>query len=191
MKKLILSLSIILCLIYLTNFIGAISVTKNPWEILDNSTWWNISSLTNKIDVSWDNIKLNWKLYITWELCSVVWWVKKCLWKCTWDQIWNSTTKTCEDCPATYSGGSTQIYDWKCYYRTWKVIWINDIDITHLWTFILDNRLFIAWVYSGWTTTYAWWQIIGTYSWYDLRYESWQTGATKTRWRERLEIPWQ
>ncbi|MCT4616837.1 MAG: hypothetical protein N4A38_01345 [Candidatus Gracilibacteria bacterium] len=191
MKKLILSLSIILCLIYLTNFIGAISVTKNPGEILDNSTWGNISSLTNKIDVSGDNIKLNGKLYITGELCSVVGGVKKCLGKCTGDQIWNSTTKTCEDCPATYSGGSTQIYDGKCYYRTGKVIGINDIDITHLGTFILDNRLFIAGVYSGGTTTYAGGQIIGTYSGYDLRYESGQTGATKTRWRERLEIPGQ
>jgi len=77
MKKLILIISIFISWIYLANFIGAITVTKNSWEILDNTTWSNISSLTNKIDVSWSNIKLNWKLYVTWKICDNSW---NCLW---------------------------------------------------------------------------------------------------------------
>jgi hypothetical protein len=76
-KKLILIISIFISWIYLANFINAITVTKNSWEVLDNTTWTNISNLTNKIDVSSSDIKLNWKLYVTWKLCDNSW---KCLW---------------------------------------------------------------------------------------------------------------
>ncbi|MCT4617044.1 MAG: fibrinogen-like YCDxxxxGGGW domain-containing protein [Candidatus Gracilibacteria bacterium] len=79
MKKIILILSILLSGIYLANFIGAITVTKNSGEVLDNTTWTNISSLTEKIDISGSDIKLNGKLYITGELCSDIGGVKKCL----------------------------------------------------------------------------------------------------------------
>ncbi|MCT4616989.1 MAG: fibrinogen-like YCDxxxxGGGW domain-containing protein [Candidatus Gracilibacteria bacterium] len=70
MRKIILVLSILLSGIYLANFIGAITVTKNSGEVLDNSTWENISSLTNKIDVSGTDIKLNGKLYVTGKICD-------------------------------------------------------------------------------------------------------------------------
>ncbi|MCT4617187.1 MAG: hypothetical protein N4A38_03170 [Candidatus Gracilibacteria bacterium] len=70
MKKIILSLSLILSGIYLANFIGAITVTKNSGEVLDNITWTNISSLTDKIDVSGSDIKLNGKLYVTGKICD-------------------------------------------------------------------------------------------------------------------------
>jgi hypothetical protein len=93
MKKIILFLSLILSWIYLANFIGAITVTKNSWEVLDNLTWTSISSLTNKIDVSSSDIKLNWKLYVTWKICDNSW-------KCLWDSIeWTITNpwKSCLD----------------------------------------------------------------------------------------------
>ncbi|MCT4617601.1 MAG: hypothetical protein N4A38_05335 [Candidatus Gracilibacteria bacterium] len=77
MKKLILTLSILLAGIYLVNFISAISVTKDSGEVLDNLTWSEISILTDKIDVSSSDIKLNGKLYVTGELCSVIGGVKK------------------------------------------------------------------------------------------------------------------
>ncbi|MCT4617056.1 MAG: fibrinogen-like YCDxxxxGGGW domain-containing protein [Candidatus Gracilibacteria bacterium] len=70
MKKIILFLSLILSGIYLVNFIGAITITKNSGEVLDNTTWGNISSLTNKIDVTGANIKLNGKLYVTGKICD-------------------------------------------------------------------------------------------------------------------------
>ncbi|MCT4616699.1 MAG: fibrinogen-like YCDxxxxGGGW domain-containing protein [Candidatus Gracilibacteria bacterium] len=70
MKKLILIISIFVSGIYLANFISAITVTKNSGEVLDNITWTNISNLTNKIDVSSSDIKLNGKLYVTGKLCD-------------------------------------------------------------------------------------------------------------------------
>ncbi|MCT4617522.1 MAG: fibrinogen-like YCDxxxxGGGW domain-containing protein [Candidatus Gracilibacteria bacterium] len=70
MKKVILFLSLILSGIYLTNFISAISITKNSGEVLDNTTWTNISNLTNKIDVTEADIKLNGKLYVTGKICD-------------------------------------------------------------------------------------------------------------------------
>jgi len=121
------------------------------------------------------------------KICDVN---NNCLWECKNWEIWDTNTNSCKsDCPSTYNWKWTTIHNWKCYYQTWKVIWINNTNISHFWTFVLNWRLFMNWVYSGWTTTYAGWQIIGNYNWYNLRYESWQTGATKTRWRERLEVP--
>ncbi|MCT4617239.1 MAG: fibrinogen-like YCDxxxxGGGW domain-containing protein [Candidatus Gracilibacteria bacterium] len=70
MKKFILTLSILLSGIYLANFISAITITKNSGEVLDNSTWTNISNLTNKIDVSGSDIKLDGKLYVTGKICD-------------------------------------------------------------------------------------------------------------------------
>ncbi|MCT4617264.1 MAG: fibrinogen-like YCDxxxxGGGW domain-containing protein [Candidatus Gracilibacteria bacterium] len=70
MKKFILFLSILLSGIYLTNFISAITITKNSGEVLDNTTWASISSLTNKIDVSSSDIKLDGKLYVTGKICD-------------------------------------------------------------------------------------------------------------------------
>jgi hypothetical protein len=91
MKKFILTLSILLAWIYLSNFISAIVITKNSWEVLDNTTWTNISNLTNKIDVSSSDIKLNWQLYVTWKLCDNSW-------KCLWEKIWteNSPWTNCK-----------------------------------------------------------------------------------------------
>ncbi|MCT4617643.1 MAG: fibrinogen-like YCDxxxxGGGW domain-containing protein [Candidatus Gracilibacteria bacterium] len=70
MKKFILFLSILLSGIYLTNFISAVTITKTSGEVLDNTTWASISSLTNKIDVSSSDIKLNGKLYVTGKICD-------------------------------------------------------------------------------------------------------------------------
>ncbi|MCT4617728.1 MAG: fibrinogen-like YCDxxxxGGGW domain-containing protein [Candidatus Gracilibacteria bacterium] len=70
MKKIILFLSLILSGVYLANFIGAITITKNSGEVLDNSTWGNIAGLTDKIDVSSGDIKLNGKLYVTGKICD-------------------------------------------------------------------------------------------------------------------------
>ncbi|MCT4617458.1 MAG: fibrinogen-like YCDxxxxGGGW domain-containing protein [Candidatus Gracilibacteria bacterium] len=97
MKKIILLISILLSGIYLSNFISAITVTKNSGEVLDNSTWNNISSLTDKIDVSESDIKLNGKLYVTGELCSVIGGEKKCLGSCDEGKEWDNITKTCKE----------------------------------------------------------------------------------------------
>ncbi|MCT4617586.1 MAG: hypothetical protein N4A38_05260 [Candidatus Gracilibacteria bacterium] len=96
MKKIILFLSILIAGIYLSNFIGAITVTKNSGEVLDNSIWTNISSLTNKVDVSSSDIKLSGKLYVTGDLCTEVGGVKSCLGKCLEDGYkWDSITNSC------------------------------------------------------------------------------------------------
>ncbi|MCT4616908.1 MAG: hypothetical protein N4A38_01705 [Candidatus Gracilibacteria bacterium] len=108
MKKFILFLSIIFSGIYLANFIGAITISKNSGEVLDNSTWTNISSLTNKIDVGSSNIKLNGKLYVTGELCSVIGGVKKCLGSCLDGEYWDNASLSCKTCGLGYhvSGGT-------------------------------------------------------------------------------------
>ncbi|MCT4617749.1 MAG: fibrinogen-like YCDxxxxGGGW domain-containing protein [Candidatus Gracilibacteria bacterium] len=99
MKKLILILAIFLSGIYLANFISAITINKNSGEVLDNVTWVNISNLTNKIDVSGVDIKLDGKLYVTGKLCSVIGGVKKCLGSCDAGKVWDNTTKTCKIIP--------------------------------------------------------------------------------------------
>jgi hypothetical protein len=111
MKKIILFLSLILSWIYLANFISAITINKNSWEVLDNTTWENISSLTNKIDVSWADIKLNWKLYVTWKICDNSWF-------CLGDSIeWTITNpwKSCLDLKGKWVDVDKEYYikpDW-------------------------------------------------------------------------------
>ncbi|MCT4617505.1 MAG: hypothetical protein N4A38_04835 [Candidatus Gracilibacteria bacterium] len=97
MKKLTLFLSALLAGFYLTNFIGAITITKNSGEVLDNLTRTNISSLTDKIDISSSDIKLNGKLSITGELCSVIGGEKKCLGSCQSGYHWEQDNLSCED----------------------------------------------------------------------------------------------
>ncbi|MCT4617509.1 MAG: fibrinogen-like YCDxxxxGGGW domain-containing protein [Candidatus Gracilibacteria bacterium] len=96
MKKFILLISILLSGIYLANFISAISVNKNSGEVLDNTTWTSISSLTNKIDVNSSDIKLNGKLYVTGELCSDIGGTKKCLGSCNNGKVWDHATLSCK-----------------------------------------------------------------------------------------------
>jgi hypothetical protein len=115
MKKLILIISIFVSWIYLANFISAITVTKNSWEVLDNITWTNISNLTNKIDVSSSDIKLNWKLYVTWKLCDNSW---KCLWDWPkWTE--NNPGLSCND--ILISWNST--WSWNYYIKPTWYIW--------------------------------------------------------------------
>ncbi|MCT4617733.1 MAG: fibrinogen-like YCDxxxxGGGW domain-containing protein [Candidatus Gracilibacteria bacterium] len=100
MKKFILFISILLSGIYLVNFISAITITKNSGEVLDNSTWGNIAGLTDKIDVSSSDIKLNGKLYVTGSLCDND---GNCLGQCSdinkhWDKITSSCINNVQDC---------------------------------------------------------------------------------------------
>ncbi|MCT4617109.1 MAG: hypothetical protein N4A38_02760 [Candidatus Gracilibacteria bacterium] len=112
MKKIILFISILLSGIYLANFINAITVTKNSGEVLDNSTWTNISSLTDKIDVSSSDIKLNGKLYVTGELCSNIGGVKKCLGSCDDGYHWEQASLSCvpNNCTADTITSNTYNY---------------------------------------------------------------------------------
>jgi hypothetical protein len=164
---------------------NAIIITKNSWEVLDNSTWTNISSLTNKIDVSWADIKLNWKL------CSEIWLVKKCLWSCKDWYIWDDSTKSCIfNCPANYDWFSTIMHDWTCYYWATILFWINNVDARYLGEFILNWYLLKNPSYWSWTTFY-WWTKMWEYWWYTIR-KSWVgINATKTRWRVYEKVPGQ
>jgi hypothetical protein len=155
MKKIILFLSLILSWIYLANFISAITINKNSWEVLDNTTWENISSLTNKIDVSWADIKLNWKLYVTWKICDNSWF-------CLGDSIeWTITNpwKSCLDLkgkwvdvdkeyyikPDWYAGSPFKVY---CDMTTDWWGWTRYVNIKWNYSF---NDAYACWQKSDWT----------------------------------------
>ncbi|MCT4617349.1 MAG: hypothetical protein N4A38_04020 [Candidatus Gracilibacteria bacterium] len=72
-------------------------INKKSGEVLDNLTWTNISSLADKIDVSSSDIKLNGKLYVAGELCSVIGGEKKCLGSCSEGFHWEQNSLSCED----------------------------------------------------------------------------------------------
>ncbi|MCT4616975.1 MAG: hypothetical protein N4A38_02065, partial [Candidatus Gracilibacteria bacterium] len=105
-------ISILLSGIYLANFINAITVTKNSGEVLDNSTWGTISSLTDKIDITSSDIKLNGKLYVTGELCSNIGGVKKCLGSCESGYHWEQASLSCvpNNCSADTMTSNTYNY---------------------------------------------------------------------------------
>jgi hypothetical protein len=119
-------------------------INKNSWEILDNLTWWEISWLTNKIDVSSNDIKLNWKLYVTWDICDWDW---NCLWKCDPWKEWDNTTKTCVSAlPAACNNYTNVNLDashytlgtWSTCYTNWNS-WYSWIRLTWTYKKLRDN----------------------------------------------------
>ncbi|MCT4616946.1 MAG: hypothetical protein N4A38_01920 [Candidatus Gracilibacteria bacterium] len=164
---------------------NAIIITKNSGEVLDNSTWTNISSLTNKIDVSGADIKLNGKL------CSEIGLVKKCLGSCKDGYIWDDSTKSCIfNCPANYDGFSTIMHDGTCYYGATILFGINNVDARYLGEFILNGYLLKNPSYGSGTTFYGGTKM-GEYGGYTIRKSGVGINATKTRWRVYEKVPGQ
>jgi hypothetical protein len=94
MKKFLIFLSIFIAWIYLS---GAINIVLNSWQKLENSHWNNLSGVLNKVDVSWDDLSVNWKLSVDWKICLEDW---SCLGECSWSEIWDVNTSSCVT-PAT------------------------------------------------------------------------------------------
>jgi alpha-tubulin suppressor-like RCC1 family protein len=89
MKKLLTFLSIFISLIYLSS---AIDIVLNSWQKLESSSWSNLSSVLNKIDVFGDNLSVNGKLAVNWKICLED---NSCLWECA-EWIWDSNTLSCK-----------------------------------------------------------------------------------------------
>jgi hypothetical protein len=201
MKKFILFISILLSWIYLVNFISAITITKNSGEVLDNSTWWNIAWLTDKIDVSSSDIKLNWKLYVTWSLCDNDW---NCLWQCSdinkhWDKITSSCINNVQDCTvekpnATLATKTWNWVDdyWECtiqtcadwYVKNWDSCeqpswgtssnpWTSCLDLKNKWV----NTNWVYWIKPSWTAFQAY--CIMDWNWWGYTVV-WATNTRKT-----------
>jgi hypothetical protein len=207
MKKFILFLSIIFSWIYLANFIWAITISKNSWEVLDNSTWTNISSLTNKIDVGSSNIKLNWKLYVTWELCSVIWWVKKCLWSCLDWEYWDNASLSCKTCGLWYHVSwwtcvvnnytntvSSPRYSWKWIFvwRGWEggltwTCWHWDYwweeNYINIWTGICKEYGYNYWKVTAtvWNSSDPWFYIYNCSENWEWVSNSWFVGISEVK----------
>jgi len=82
MKKIIILISIFIAWIYLSS---AVNIVLTSWEKLDNSSWTDLSSVLNKVDVSWNNININWKLAVDWKICDAD---NKCLGECPEHYTW-------------------------------------------------------------------------------------------------------
>jgi len=89
MKKLIIFISVFIATIYLSS---AIDIVLNSWQKLDNSSWDNLSWILNKVDISWNNLNINWKFSVDWKICDVD---DNCLWECTDWKIWDNVNNTC------------------------------------------------------------------------------------------------
>jgi len=89
MKKLIIIVSIFLSLVYLSS---AVNIVLTSWTKLDNSSWDNLSSVLNKVNINWDNININWKLVVDWKICDAS---NNCLWICNDWKIWDTNTNSC------------------------------------------------------------------------------------------------
>jgi hypothetical protein len=89
MKKIIIFLSILLSLVYLSS---AIDIVLNSWQKLETSSWNDLSSVLNKVDVSWWSLSINWKLVVNWKICLDNW---NCLGECEDWYIWDANTNSC------------------------------------------------------------------------------------------------
>jgi len=89
MKKLLIFISLFIASIYLSS---AIIITLSSWQKLDNSSWNNLSSVLNKVDVSWSDLNINWRLAVDWKICDIN---NNCLGECSWWDIWDTSNNTC------------------------------------------------------------------------------------------------
>jgi hypothetical protein len=89
MKKIIIFLSLLLTTIYLSS---AVNISLNSWSKLEGSSWDNLSSVLNKVDVSWSELKVNWKLAVNWKICLAD---NNCMGECEEHHNWDVSTSSC------------------------------------------------------------------------------------------------
>lgn len=120
MRKIFLFLSILISGVYLSK---AIVLDLSSWDKLSNSSWDGIASITNKLNLSSNDLNIDWKLISDSKICS---W-DTCLWECdTWNH-WDSSTLTCVANPwseTTPAASCLDLYNqWeredKAYFLTW------------------------------------------------------------------------
>jgi len=150
MKKLIIFTSLFIVSIYLSL---AVDIVLNSWQKLDNSSWDNLSSVLNKVDINSSNLNINWKLAVDWKICDNN---DNCLGECSGSNVWDIKTNTCV-LPATTPETSwltcKDIYDNKNVRTSWlyyiKPSWYSweafqvYCDMTHegwWWTLFAKNK---------------------------------------------------
>jgi len=157
MKKIIIFISIFISLIYLSS---AVDIVLNSGQKLDNSNWTNLSSILNKVDISWSNLNINWKLSVNWKICAND--------LCLWDNPWTQETpwKSCSDLlskwvntnwvyyikPTWYSWSAFQVY---CDMKTEWWGWTRYVNISWNYSFTSAKH---CWYNSNWINknAYGW-----------------------------------
>jgi len=90
MKKILIFILLFIASVYLS---WAININLWSWEKLENNIWTNLSSVLNKVNISWWDININWKLAVDWKICLDN---GNCIWECTWEQFWDNATSSCK-----------------------------------------------------------------------------------------------
>jgi hypothetical protein len=158
MKKILIFTSLFIAWIYLSS---AISITLNSWKKLESSSWTNLSSVLNKVDVSWNNLSVNWKLSINWKICIETW----CLWECSWWQIWDKNTNTCI-LPATTPETAWKTCKTILDENPWTPSWLKWIDPDGDW-WLSPFQAYCDMTTNGWGRT----------KWYDSNNSVWDIQA--------------
>jgi len=136
------TLVLIFMFLSLTCLTSAIIITLSSGNKLENSHWTNLSSVLNKVDISWNNININWKLSVNWKICAND--------LCLWDNPWTQETpwKSCSDLlskwvntnwvyyikPTWYSWSAFQVY---CDMKTEWWGWTRYVNIK--WNYTLSQ----------------------------------------------------
>jgi hypothetical protein len=89
MKKILIFTSLFVAWIYLSS---AINITLNSGQKLEGSSWNDLSSVLNKVDIDNNDLKINWWIKVNWKICDAD---NNCLGECKDWKIWDSSTSSC------------------------------------------------------------------------------------------------
>jgi hypothetical protein len=90
MKKILIIIALLVATIYLSS---AVNISLNSWSKLEGSSWDNLSSVLNKVDISGNNLNVNWKLSVSWKICLTD---NSCLGECEENYNWDTLTNSCK-----------------------------------------------------------------------------------------------
>jgi len=119
-----------------------------------------LSSVLNKVDVSWSDININWKLAVDWKICDLD---NNCLVECSWEKIWDTGTNTCITPASTPDSAwlsCKDIYDnkwvrtsWTYYIKPTSYTWIPFKVYCDMTVDGWGRTLISAYRISGWAVT--------------------------------------
>jgi len=151
MKKILIITSILITSVYLSS---AVNIVLTSGTKLNNSSWDNLSSVLNKVDINSGDINIDWKLVVNWKICLDD---GNCLGKCKKWYYWDNATSLCKQ----GNWNSEKSAGFSCYTikqsDNSKVSWTYWIDPDWLWTWNSSFQVYCDMLKDWWGWTYVVW----------------------------------
>jgi len=116
-------------------FLFGVDLNLSWWDILSLVKWNEMTWILNKVDVSWGDININWKLAVDGKICDAD---NNCLGECTADKHWDKLSNSC------VNNIETRV-DQNCLWKPENSIWNSVSSITQTRTYNKTTKTWWTW----------------------------------------------